>query len=233
MEMSFRVLLVILFAALITVPVPSHAGVFERDFVPGSGDGLLTYDDVNQREWLDLTVFAGAWSSDDAFWDAWGNPDFDFLEEFPQLAPGGIYEDFTLATRNDVIALAQSAGIDTSTAVFEVNDTATNRLIDLLGVTYERPPFRCGSLGFIDEMTAYHDPPLVRLFVEIIHIQSSTAGIVFNIRDDLDHAESIGLMLHRQGIPEPSGAILLIAVFLLGVLFTAHSNTKRIAQRKR
>jgi hypothetical protein len=31
------------------------AGVFSRDWKT-PGDGLLTYDDVNQREWLDLSV---------------------------------------------------------------------------------------------------------------------------------------------------------------------------------
>ena len=63
MRFPTRLSLAILCAAatVVTTPTPAPAGVFERAFVAGSGDGLLTYDDVNQREWLDVTVFAGQW----------------------------------------------------------------------------------------------------------------------------------------------------------------------------
>lgn len=43
---------------LLLTTVSESAGVVSRDlFEPG--DGLLTYDDVNQREWLDFSVTAG------------------------------------------------------------------------------------------------------------------------------------------------------------------------------
>ena len=43
--------------ALVLAAVQSQAAVFERDWL-APGDGLLTYDDVNKREWLDLSVSA-------------------------------------------------------------------------------------------------------------------------------------------------------------------------------
>ncbi|MEO0530943.1 MAG: hypothetical protein AAF266_10275, partial [Planctomycetota bacterium] len=44
--------------ALLLATQLANAGVVSRDlFEPG--DGLLTYDDVNQRKWLDFTVTAG------------------------------------------------------------------------------------------------------------------------------------------------------------------------------
>ncbi len=41
--------LVIIFITLLAT-FPLHAAVIEHDFLT-PGDGLLTYDDVNQREW--------------------------------------------------------------------------------------------------------------------------------------------------------------------------------------
>ena len=94
--------------------------MFERDLVPGSGDGLLTFDDVNQREWLDLTE--------------------SILVNFPdgavnELEPGGVFEDFTWATAEDVRSLAESGGIDTTTLDFSTNQSNGLLLLHLLGVT--------------------------------------------------------------------------------------------------
>ena len=89
--MGRKLLFGILCLSLLSRPV--CADVFERDLVPGSGDGLLTFDDVNQREWLDLTE--------------------SILVNFPdgavnELEPGGVFEDFTWATAEDVRSLAES-----------------------------------------------------------------------------------------------------------------------------
>ena len=95
--MRLTLAIVLLCAGVLAAPV--RAEVFERDLVPGSGDGLLTFDDVSQREWLDVTET--------------------FTREFPggfggvtgELGAGGRFEGFTLADREDVIELALSAGL--------------------------------------------------------------------------------------------------------------------------
>ncbi len=73
----------------------SSAAVFERDFHT-PGDGLLTYDDVNQREWMDLTETL----------------DFTLDELNAALSTNGTLKDFSVATVNDVLSLADSAGVD-------------------------------------------------------------------------------------------------------------------------
>jgi len=118
MTAYLRVCLVVVTYLAVAASLP--AAVFERDWkMPG--DGLLTYDDVNQREWLDLPV--------------------SLLSQFPtpryenavaETAPGGVFEGFTLAKSPDVIALAESAGIDMSTIEYEVNGETISRLVGLL-----------------------------------------------------------------------------------------------------
>jgi hypothetical protein len=82
-----------------------RAAVISRDWKT-PGDGLLTYDDVNQREWLDLSQtlltsqFPGATQEDRYQYVA------------SQTAPGGLFAGFSVAKSVDVIALAQSAGIN-------------------------------------------------------------------------------------------------------------------------
>lgn len=66
-----------------------HAALMETDYL-NEGDGLLIYDDVNQREWLDVTATTGI-SADAA------------------LALHG-EEGFRLATSADVFQLYSEAG---------------------------------------------------------------------------------------------------------------------------
>jgi hypothetical protein len=49
-----RTLLCLLTWFAVSVGQPARGAVFERDWQT-PGDGLLTYDDVNRREWLDVT----------------------------------------------------------------------------------------------------------------------------------------------------------------------------------
>jgi hypothetical protein len=108
--------------ALAVTPLDAaKAAVFERDWKT-PGDGLLTYDDVSQREWLDLPV--------------------SLLDQFPgmtiedryqsailEIAPGGLFDGFAVANRTDIVSLATSAGIDTTTTSFTMNGSAVSELI--------------------------------------------------------------------------------------------------------
>ena len=86
-----------------TLPLSSRAAVMERDWL-APGDGLLTYDTVNQREWLDIpaTLLSQFGSTTEEAIPA----------ALAELEPGGSLADFTLASREDVAALVASAGVD-------------------------------------------------------------------------------------------------------------------------
>jgi hypothetical protein len=195
MNKTMLVCALVLFA---TYCPAANGAVFERDWTT-PGDGLLTYDDVNRREWLDLSVSR--------------------LDQFPQprlenalaeIGPGGIFEGFTFAERADVIPFAQSAGINTSTFNFATNEQPTADLIELLSVTFQNSA-TVRSIGYIDEPTG--NPRVGADF----HVQfnsitgeGSMAGLFLS--GDLLSITVPGLMLFRN-IPEPSWGLLVLEAF--------------------
>ena len=175
------------------------AAVFERDWKT-PGDGLLTYDDVNQREWLDLSVSAVGQFAEPRRENA-----------IAEIAPGGLFEGFTFAKRDDVIALAQSAEIDTSTTDFSVNEGPTRSLIDLLSPT---PPWTgpiLDSIGFIDEVLPppYRADRVAADFY--VHPRGDSGFAALFVGADIDGLgrDTVGLMLYRA-VPEPSSLFLAV-----------------------
>lgn len=183
----------------------SHAAVFERDWEDAPpGNGLLTFDDVNQREWLDvpLTILA----------DYPGGLNGVLAE----LESGGDFEDFTWATRDDVFDLAESAGIDPNETSLAVNETATRNLIQLLGPTDVLSGGRVGTVGMLDESSsANEENRLVAVFQVTPQINLAEVTVVpfFSLADD-SPGRFTGVMLYRQ-IPEPSSLFLVLTYFLL------------------
>jgi hypothetical protein len=99
--------LLITFACVGSQAVP--AAVLSRDWkMPG--DGLLTYDDVNQREWLDLseTLLTDQFPGSDPSPLIAREMRYQFVVS--QTASGGLFEGFSVAKSTDVIQFAQSAG---------------------------------------------------------------------------------------------------------------------------
>lgn len=185
----------------------ASAAVFERDWKT-PGDGLLTYDDVNKRVWLDLSV-----SRLDQF------PEPRLQNAIAQIAPGGLFEGFTWSSRSEVIELAHSAAIDTGTSEPAINQTPTEALMTLLGTTFEGngPSIRrLESVAFIDEVQTVLGQPRQVGSIFIIHVGPTgggQAGLSFGTVNDVLFRDSTGLMLYRQ-VPEPSSTGL-VAVLLL------------------
>lgn len=97
-----RNLKAIISATCLLMSTQIHAAVIERDWKT-PGDGLLTYDDVNKREWLDLTEsrllrFA---MPGDSLVDV-------YQAVVAETLPGGEYAGFSLAKNEDVLLLAES-----------------------------------------------------------------------------------------------------------------------------
>ncbi len=197
--------LLLLIAALLaeTVSGSALAAVTSRDWKT-PGDGLLTYDDVNRREWLDLSVtslrqFPGA------------NREAQLQYVLNQKLPGGTFEGFTFAKPADIDALALSARIATAILDFAVNEAPTRALTNLLGVTIPLDPDRFYSMGFLDEISAPPVGPPRRkagvFFVDAFSGANGQAGLI--ISDSIDGlADSRnGVMLFRS-VSEPSPMLL-------------------------
>jgi hypothetical protein len=187
---------------VVVVAVPANAAVFERDWKT-PGDGLLTYDDVNRREWLDLSQ---------SVLFQFPSP---FLEPaLAELASGGRFEGFHLANGDDAIALAESAGIDTA-GLTQNNAVPMNTLIDLLG--FAEPPYShraiiCCAPDIpefqFESPIAYFTVIGPNPFTGIVE-----AGLRIFQRGGLI-TPSDGLMLYRP-IPEPSSLVLLATAWAI------------------
>ena len=186
------------------------AAVFERDWKT-PGDGLLTFDDVNQRVWLDLSE-----SRLDQF--PGSTTEQQYQNAILELQAGGHFEGFTVAKIADVMGLAQSAGIDTTTLYYATNLSPTSNLIDLLSLTSSLPNGHVWSLGLLDEFPT--NPPIpIRLAAQFDLDPHATmafgqAGLRFGGFDPISY-RGAGVLLYRN-VPEPtSAALMLIGAFHL------------------
>jgi hypothetical protein len=186
----------------------ASAAVFEHDWKTPA-DGLLTYDDVSQREWLDVTQsileqFPGVTLEEK------------FQQAIVEIRPGGRFEGFRLPVVNDVLSLAGSAGINTTTSDFATNSVAVSRLIQLLGPTLGSPPGYARTQGVLNSF-AVHPPGIpFRGAMLLEYDPPSRARFDPSTINDL-RPEYTGIMLYRI-VPEPSvGAMLFGAAAILSI----------------
>ena len=197
-----------LLAGLLSVEVA--AGVIERDWL-APGDGLITFDTVNQREWLDLTVTQG-----------------ESLEGVAsELLPGGRYHGFVHAETQDVIDLAASAGVNVD-CIPRFEDEPLG-LQNLVGIT-DHGSFLfiwSGGVSLASDGTGYNqvvfyshdDGPCMNLNVDDYLVDPS-------IPDD-----SRGMWLYRP-VPEPSGleSMTLVVVFAITLLARSRRKCSRLVR---
>lgn len=193
----------------------SIAAVIERDWKT-PGDGLLTLDTVNQREWLDLSQTV----LDTRFPGSNPNPsvalELRYQYVVGQTAPGGIFDGFTVAKSDDVIALALSAGIDTSTNDFVTNSLSASSLGQLLSLTRTTMLGSEFAIGLLDEVIDNIPPRLgAGVYVDVVSGPSGFAGIRFTtgytqfINSPFETPSPPGVFLYRI-VPEPATFISLI-----------------------
>jgi hypothetical protein len=193
--------LVLALGVLLT-PALLKAAVFQRDWKT-PGDGLLTYDDVNKREWLDLpltrlSLFPGS------------NREERYERILSETANGGMFAGFMPAQSEDVIALAHSAGINTDPRISTVNEGPVSHLIQLLGPTAGAPPESASSQGFLSEFRP--STSTRRLAALVVYRPPNTANLFIAASDDsLVYPELNAVWLYRP-IPEPHPLVLLLAV---------------------
>lgn len=109
----------------------AHAGIVERDW-KNPGDGLLTFDDSNNREWLDLTETQG----------------MSIADVTSKLGPIGDYAGFVHASANDVLGLATSAGVQIDLRPWALDPVpAVRELQQLVGITDDGSWLSVWSVG--------------------------------------------------------------------------------------
>ncbi len=199
--------------------VSSGAGaVISRDWKT-PGDGLLTYDDVNQREWLDISA---------SMLDQFGSRvDEAVATAKLELMPGGVFEGFTLAGREDIDQLVASSGFDGSSYSNSLTTVDQMRhLILLVGGPDKlvEPAGTAALLGVIDETVPTQLPSqptrVAVLFAVYDRAPARPNGQgsygYNNQSNDLYRSSSVstvGLMLYRSAIPEPSASLLFSFCF--------------------
>jgi hypothetical protein len=200
-----RILCALVALLMLSATNPSSAAVFERDWKT-LGDGLLTYDDVNQRDWLDLSEsllskFSGA-TLEDRYQDV-----------ITELAPNGMFEGFTVAKRADVSALGLSAGIDLTTDDYPTNHAPMMQLLDLIGPTivFNDVHDTMRAQGFLGEIFVGH---ITRrwgsvLLLEKPDIVDGAAGMFFSAAFEPEFPSLFGIMLYRN-VPEPASHVVVL-----------------------
>jgi hypothetical protein len=195
-------------SALLLPALHSDAAVMSRDWKT-PGDGLLTYDDVNRREWLDLSqsrlsLFAGV------------GQEQQYQSVVSELTPDGALEGFLVAKSEELRSLAASAGIDITNNDI-ANESATRQLIALVGPSESFPDPDSGrafSIALLDELRESPTPPHItrsfgELYVSPTDGANGSAGIRFPRGLDVE-VSGTGVWLYRNEIPEP-GSLAIAA----------------------
>ena len=132
------------------------------------------------------------------------------------MQPGGTYAGFLFAISPDVVWLAESAAIDTTTTILSVNQVATAELINLLGSTLDLDGGRIYTTGYLNEIVDFPPRcPCQQASGFGITPQLNRAGLTIGpLAIDAPGVYSItGLMLYRS-VPEPSTAINAFGVLI-------------------
>ena len=193
-------------ASLAFLPAAAHGGVISRDWKT-PGDGLLTYDDVNKREWLDLSESRLSTFPGDTAVER-------YQSVLYALAAGGGLEGFIAASSNDLRELASSAGISTG-SLDSINDQPTRRLISLVGATAAFPvsgsEFATSLLHDLNTnptesgMNFFGD-----VFVVRIGEMRGSAGILIRTGIEPFQIAGLGVWLYRNEIPEPGSLVIAL-----------------------
>jgi hypothetical protein len=199
-----------------------NGAVIERD-LHSVGDGLLTYDTVSGREWLDLTA----------------TPSVTLAQIQASFGTGGLRElfgGFEIAQYEDVFALANSAGISPdamgSQPARPANSSeidAAFRLAELVcgeACHFDAGILAQGSVGFLS--LYQHDSVTVTAWNSHPPLRESPGGGVYGqfysstiegpewYMEHLRNLPVSYVWLYRAAVPEPAVAGLLLPLLFAG-----------------
>ncbi len=204
--------------------IPASAEVVSVDLA-ASGDGLVTRDTVNKRDWLDLTRTRG----------------LSINAARAATRPGGAYAGFRIARLNELVDFyAQAVGPvpispNGNTPIFDFSAAeraAQQRFVNLIGVTFSfdfdsvvpGAGVRNDAIGLLRTSAGTGDPALVAGGLFYYFENGSNASYSwFNdgyagSQDYSDSSTGVYLVRGIGGVPEPSTWAMLIGGFgLIGV----------------
>ncbi len=178
----------------------ASGAVISRDWKT-PGDGLLTYDTVSGREWLDLsetqlTLFPGETRNDR------------YLAVVAETGAGGLFDGFWPASKEDVFGLAASAGIDTSASRRGANNEAAGVLAELASLTKESQRGRWTS-GLVHDL----DRNRTVVLIGFNNQDREFSGVIERNVIGMSH----GVWMYRT-VPEPPAIVLALLLSSLGLL---------------
>lgn len=216
-----------LFAAVNCAP-DCRGAVVERDWL-APGDGLLTLDTVNQREWLDIPV---------SVLNQFHPSDLDLAVPLAlqELQPGGRFEGFQFATRDDVEGLLFSAGID-ATLTDRSIDTDVPAMIALRELLGTENELFSTSSGVINELSPESPFPwiydYVAVFLQVnlfdVGHPGGTRALFYAPGGDGYNTDSTGVLLWRE-VPEPSGLLTIVSLVCSAAPATGVARRRRLSR---
>jgi hypothetical protein len=222
MNRRWLILLVLLFPAL-----HAEAAVMSRDWKT-PGDGLLTFDTVNKREWLDLSQTI----LNSQFPGATLDQRYQFV--VGELNSGGLFSNFTVATADEVRALAVSAGIDISDRPSAANVAPVMALGELISFTINPSGGGNGnklSVGLLDDVS---EPPLSARVGAIFSVEYAAtpdrAGLRITSNSDFLEPPRTPAVYLLRAIPEPSSLVTSLLAWTLGNLVRRRRRTSAAKQ---
>lgn len=194
----------------------ANAALTSRDLVLGSGDGLLTYDDQTNFEWLDVTQTLN----------------MSFNQVVSELNPSGVFAGFNLASDANLQALFTSGGWSGASNVNYFNDpdrfNEATAIVSLLGRTTVNYSVNStyGMLSDVQSSKQYYG--FIYSYTDAtIPYQSSSWHNVFAQPRDVP-SDYIGTFLYRVAVvPESETyAMLLAGLGLLGFTMRRREKNK-------
>jgi len=181
---------------------PAHALIISIADSTGAfaGTDVVTFDDVNNREWLEITESTSR----------------SFLDVSGQFGAGGDFAGWRHATRADLTSLFTQAGFSPDFTGAPA-DVAFTSFQQMLGITLNKKG-RLDTRGYFDDSLTGSDP----VFVGQVHLETQTdLTIRAEISEDslsINRADSeFGSFLVRDvAVPEP-GALAIFSLGLIGL----------------
>lgn len=193
----------------------AQAQLQERDWL-SPGDGLLTYDPIAGLEYLDISETLATRFSGPLLEDR-------YQGVVAELAPGGTFEGFRVATATEAQALFDNVGLVPGAIDFATNGEAATTLLDLIGETESFGTRRdlnalLATTGVVpngaetrNQLFLFADPADAGVQVWFgVAGGLSTASEPFPNPDYRD----LGVLLVRPAIPEPSALTMALCVLL-------------------